>query len=132
MCSTTPLLQATVRPDISAARQARDMLRRSSCISHPTPHPDSAVLLLSEVVTNAVRYGAAPISLSVECAELRGLVVRVSDAGQSLPRLRPVTGADENTDEGGRGMWLVDQLSEAWGVDVTPGGKTVWFRLTPG
>lgn len=127
MCSTTPLLEATVRPDISAARQARDLLRRSACATHPRPHPDAAVLLLSEVVTNAVRHGSAPIHLSVECDGRQGLVVRVSDAGLSLPRLRPVAGADE----GGRGMWLVDQLSEAWGVDVTPHGKAVWFRLAP-
>ncbi len=84
---------------------------------------DVAELLVSELVTNALRYGAGPIRLRL----LRGraLLCEVSDAVPALPRLREA-GDD---DEGGRGMQLVTTLAERWGSRRTGHGKTVWFEL---
>ncbi len=78
-----------------------------------------------ELVTNAVRHGAPPAALTLDCAGEAGVTVRVRDAGTELPRLRQ---ADPGA-LGGRGIALVDVLSAQWGVDPGPDGKTVWSRL---
>ncbi|MFD9795183.1 ATP-binding protein [Streptomyces sp. NPDC059070] len=91
---------------------------------------DTAVLLLSELMTNAVRHGRAPADREVRarCA-LGGNVLRVevADASAVLPCPRPA-GPD---DESGRGLALVGELSDAWGAGPRPYGigKTVWFEL---
>ncbi|WP_406418790.1 SpoIIE family protein phosphatase [Streptomyces sp. NBC_00873] len=77
-------------------------------------------LILSELVTNAIRYGAPPVHLRL----LRdsNLVVEVSDASSTSPHLRYAT----DMDEGGRGIFLVAQFAERWGTRFTPTGKIVW------
>jgi hypothetical protein len=77
-------------------------------------------LILSELVTNAIRYGAPPVHLRL----LRGtsLVVEVSDSSSTSPHLRYAT----DMDEGGRGIFLVSQFAERWGTRFTPTGKIVW------
>ncbi|MEV7467617.1 SpoIIE family protein phosphatase [Streptomyces kronopolitis] len=77
-------------------------------------------LLLSELVTNAVRYGTAP--LQVRLLHDRNLICEVSDASSTAPHLRHAA----STDEGGRGLFLVAQLAQAWGTRYTPGGKVIW------
>lgn len=86
---------------------------------------DTATLLVSEVVTNAVLHATTDIELS--CDVLSGsLYVGVRDRSPVLPSRR-------RYDEGattGRGLGLVEVLAEDWGVDVDDLGKTVWFRLS--
>ncbi|NUP34951.1 MAG: SpoIIE family protein phosphatase [Streptomycetaceae bacterium] len=84
---------------------------------------DIAELLVSELVTNALRYGAGPIRLRL----LRGrnLLCEVADAVPSLPRLREA----RDTDEGGRGMQLVTTLADRWGSRRAGHGKIVWLEL---
>ncbi|MEV5122355.1 SpoIIE family protein phosphatase [Streptomyces decoyicus] len=77
-------------------------------------------LLLSELVTNAIRYGTEP--LQVRLLHDRTLVCEVSDAGSTAPHLRHAA----STDEGGRGLFLVAQLAQAWGTRYTAGGKVIW------
>ncbi|MFE0106359.1 SpoIIE family protein phosphatase [Streptomyces sp. NPDC059009] len=84
---------------------------------------DSVELLVSEVVTNAVRYASRPITLRL----LRTDVLRCEvgdDVGQ-LPRLRQARA----TDEGGRGLYLVNKLARRWGATRLSNGKVVWFEL---
>ncbi|MGW2934347.1 ATP-binding SpoIIE family protein phosphatase [Streptomyces sp. NPDC001156] len=77
-------------------------------------------LILSELVTNAIRYAAPPIHLRL----LRdtNLVIEVSDGSSTSPHLRYAA----DTDEGGRGIFLVAQLAERWGTRFTATGKIVW------
>ncbi|WP_327267040.1 SpoIIE family protein phosphatase [Streptomyces sp. NBC_01232] len=81
-------------------------------------------LLLSELVTNAVRYGTAPIR--VRLIHDRNLICEVHDASSSAPRMR----LSATTDEGGRGLFLVAQLAEAWGTRYTTEGKVIWAECT--
>ncbi|MFI5802459.1 SpoIIE family protein phosphatase [Streptomyces sp. NPDC051561] len=84
---------------------------------------DTTELLVSELVTNALRYGEGEVRLRL--LRDRTLVCEVWDAGHVQPRRRRA----RDTDEGGRGLQLVGLLSAAWGARRTPRGKTVWFEL---
>ena len=77
-------------------------------------------LVLSELVTNAIRYGTAPIRLRL--LRDRTLICEVSDGSSTSPHLRYAA----TTDEGGRGLFLVAQLTERWGTRYTPEGKVIW------
>ncbi|MCO5998505.1 ATP-binding protein [Actinoallomurus sp. WRP9H-5] len=87
-------------------------------------HCETAELLISELVTNALRHGVGPIRLSIR---FLGGVLRfeVADAGPRYPRMRPV----DDEDEGGRGLHLVESLSSRWGYARATIGKVVWFEL---
>ncbi|GAA0476995.1 SpoIIE family protein phosphatase [Streptomyces sp. NPDC046215] len=80
----------------------------------------SVELLLSELVTNAIRYGTGPIQ--VRLLHDRALTCEVSDTSSTAPHLRRAA----TTDEGGRGLFLVAQLSRAWGTRYTATGKVIW------
>ncbi|MFI6445642.1 SpoIIE family protein phosphatase [Kitasatospora sp. NPDC050543] len=77
-------------------------------------------LLLSELVTNAIRYGSEPIQVRLILD--RTLICEVSDASSTAPHLRRAA----TTDEGGRGLFLVAQLTQAWGTRYTARGKVIW------
>ncbi|WP_327327716.1 SpoIIE family protein phosphatase [Streptomyces sp. NBC_01210] len=77
-------------------------------------------LIVSELVTNAYRYGEGPIGLRL--IRDRHLICEVSDTGSTSPHLRRA----RTTDEGGRGLFLVAQLTERWGTRYTRDGKTIW------
>ncbi|MDG5806548.1 SpoIIE family protein phosphatase [Streptomyces ossamyceticus] len=82
-----------------------------------------AELVVSELVTNAIRYGRPPIGLRL--IHDRTLLCEVSDAGSTTPHLRRA----RVFDEGGRGLLLVAQLAERWGTRHARRGKTVWAEL---
>ncbi|WP_128436396.1 SpoIIE family protein phosphatase/ATP-binding protein [Streptomyces cyaneus] len=77
-------------------------------------------LILSELVTNAIRYGGDPIR--VRMLRDRSLICEVYDASSTSPHLRYAA----MTDEGGRGLFLVAQLAERWGTRYLPTGKVIW------
>ncbi|MFJ3306575.1 SpoIIE family protein phosphatase [Streptomyces sp. NPDC086549] len=77
-------------------------------------------LILSELVTNAIRYGRSPIG--VRLLRDRSLICEVSDCSTTSPHLRYAA----STDEGGRGLFLVAQLTERWGTRYTSDGKIIW------
>ncbi|MFD5271622.1 SpoIIE family protein phosphatase [Streptomyces sp. NPDC058335] len=78
-------------------------------------------LILSELVTNAIRYGASPISLRL-LRDRDSLICEVADGTSTSPHLRRAA----FTDEGGRGLFLVAQLSCRWGTRYTDRGKIIW------
>ncbi|MGW2521871.1 SpoIIE family protein phosphatase [Streptomyces sp. NPDC001617] len=77
-------------------------------------------LVVSELVTNAIRYGAVPIGLRL--IRDRTLICEVSDASNTAPHLRRA----RTYDEGGRGLHMVAQLTQGWGTRQSPVGKTIW------
>ncbi|MCQ4082319.1 SpoIIE family protein phosphatase [Streptomyces sp. RB6PN25] len=80
----------------------------------------AAELVLSELITNAIRYGTEPVT--VRLLRDRTLICEVSDGSSTGPRLRRA----KVTDEGGRGLFLVAQLVDRWGTRYTPVGKVIW------
>ncbi|MFG3350062.1 SpoIIE family protein phosphatase [Streptomyces sp. NPDC048018] len=103
--------------------RARELARAQLTAWELEPLIDTVELLVSELVTNALRYGEGEIRLRL--LRDRTLVCEVWDAGLVQPRRRRA----KDTDEGGRGLQLVGLLSAAWGSRRTPRGKTVWFEL---
>ncbi|MFJ7072024.1 SpoIIE family protein phosphatase [Streptomyces sp. NPDC098781] len=77
-------------------------------------------LVVSELVTNAIRYGAEPVQLRL--IHDRTLICEVSDGNSTSPHLRRA----RTLDEGGRGLLLVAQLTSSWGTRHTATGKTIW------
>ncbi|MFJ8657752.1 SpoIIE family protein phosphatase [Streptomyces sp. NPDC093795] len=103
--------------------RARELARTQLAAWGLEPLVDTVELLVSELVTNALRYGEGEIRLRL--LRDRTLVCEVWDAGLVQPRRRRA----KDTDEGGRGLQLVGLLSSSWGSRRTPRGKTVWFEL---
>ncbi len=87
-----------------------------------------AELLVSELATNAVRYGGGPEFEVLVDAGPDDVRVVVRDASTEVPRPRDAAPLDQ----GGRGMRLVQRMSTAWGWDVGGQGKAVWFVLECG
>ncbi|MFD2684151.1 SpoIIE family protein phosphatase [Streptomyces phyllanthi] len=82
-------------------------------------------LVVSELVTNAIRHGAPPIQLRLIHDDTT-LICEVSDCSGTAPHLRRA----KTFDEGGRGLLLVAQLTHRWGSRHTENGKTIWAELT--
>lgn len=114
--------------------RARTLLReQATSWKLPDEVTDTAVLLLSELMTNAYRHARVSPGREIwaRCA-LDGdrLRVSVTDAHDTLPELRHAA----QDDESGRGLLLVAALTDTWGVVTRPYGigKTVWFELSCG
>lgn len=91
----------------------------------PAQTAEYAVLLVSELVGNAVRHTGARV-FGLRMLRRRGWIrIEVRDPSRGLPCLMPV----QEMDTSGRGLFLVDKLSDRWGVDLLPRGKTTWFEM---
>ncbi|ANP53027.1 PAS domain S-box-containing protein [Streptomyces griseochromogenes] len=83
----------------------------------------TAELVVSELVTNSIRYATGPVMLRL--IRDRSLLCEVSDNAHTAPHLRRA----RRDDEGGRGLFLVAQMSQRWGTRYTASGKTIWAEL---
>src|SRR6476659_3119783 len=113
--------QITFEPNVDNVRRARRLIR--DVVSAAGGDGDTAEVVTAELVTNAVvhaetrftvRWAHRPRSIRIEV---------VNDAPEMVVKL--VAASDEH----GRGLSIVDQLSSAWGVEALPESKTVWFEL---
>ena len=128
MCTVTPSAELRLPTTTRAPAAARKFLRAAACTEHNARVLDEAELLVSELATNAVLHGAPPVTVRVECDGSLGMCVSVSDTGQDHPLERDAAAEEQS----GRGVRLVDVISDRWGTDEQPGnGKAVWFRLRP-
>jgi anti-sigma regulatory factor (Ser/Thr protein kinase) len=88
---------------------------------------DTALLLASELVTNAILHARTPVELGIVVDGDTALVCvadRLAGGGPLAPR------GHSQVRSGGRGLALVDDLSDRWGTETHTGGKTVWFTLS--
>ncbi len=88
------------------------------------PLAADAALVVSELATNAVRYGGAGFSVTLSCLA-QGVRISVRDSGPELPSLR----SSSPFDPGGRGLPIVDALCPNWGTTRRHDGKVVWAEL---
>ncbi|GGK72325.1 hypothetical protein Sme01_08310 [Sphaerisporangium melleum] len=124
--------QVDLPAQIAAVPRARSCVRG---LLDGTDHPqtDAALLLVTELVTNSVRYsdsGRCPAGrITIVVAEHDGtLHIDVIDGGSwtSRPTVCPEVRLD---DDGGRGLWLLQEVATDWGWYETAAGRAVWFRL---
>jgi anti-sigma regulatory factor (Ser/Thr protein kinase) len=117
----------TLPHTVHAAAAARAYLRRQANLLHP-PTLHDALILTSELVTNAIRHGRPAVTLAIQL-EPSALTVIVTDTGPDLPPLAPRTPHPDSPT--GRGLVIVDTLATRWGVAPQPAspGKAVWFAL---
>jgi anti-sigma regulatory factor (Ser/Thr protein kinase) len=113
----------------SSAAEARAFVRQLLAAWDCDDEREVAILLTSELVSNAVRHAATRLALEVRAdPEVDVLRIAVRDENGQLPvRREPEVGAT-----GGRGIFLVDTLARRWGADVEDRGKVVWFELGTG
>ena len=110
--------------DLRSAHAARRFVRRQT-VGCPEPLIDASVLLVSELVTNAVLHARSAIWVDVRVLGRGGVHIEVSDASPLPPRAQQPS----ETASGGRGVGLVEAVSSRWGVRSRPDGKTVWFDV---
>ena len=110
-----------------ARRLLRGYLSDRQGIDSADSH-DVPVLLVSELVTNAIRHAQPPLVLRA-AARGTGVRVEVHDGAVDPPVLAPQTPPDEPPPESGRGLYLVASLADRWGWDGHAAGKAVWFEL---
>ncbi|WP_233580540.1 ATP-binding SpoIIE family protein phosphatase [Streptomyces triticirhizae] len=111
--------------DPTAVASARDLATSQLAGWGMADAAFTAELVVSELVTNAIRHADGPIQLRL--IRERGLICEVSDSTSTSPHLRRARAFDES----GRGLFIVARLTERWGTRHRPGGKTIWAELAP-
>jgi anti-sigma regulatory factor (Ser/Thr protein kinase) len=114
----------TLRPDPRSVAAARRFVAGTLAGWAHSDHVDTACLLVSEVLTNAIQHARAPIDLRLHLSA-REIVTEITDDCTHLPQRR----LPELDDENGRGLMLVDALASSWGTRPVEAGRTVWFTL---
>jgi anti-sigma regulatory factor (Ser/Thr protein kinase) len=109
---------------IGAVRHAAERHLTASGVDGPI---DAIVLMISELLTNALRHGSPPATISVNTDHHR-VRVAVSDRSPAPPQVMPM----EPTRVGGNGMRIIDSLASTWGFEPVEGGKAVWFEVVAG
>jgi serine phosphatase RsbU (regulator of sigma subunit)/PAS domain-containing protein/anti-sigma regulatory factor (Ser/Thr protein kinase) len=107
-------------PDLEAVGKARATVGRQLSAWHLDDLAFTTELVVSELVTNAIQYAGGPVELRL----IRGgsLICEVTDPSNTQPRLVRAT----DTDEGGRGLFIVAQCTNRWGCRYRQSGKTIW------
>ncbi|WP_324612233.1 ATP-binding SpoIIE family protein phosphatase [Streptomyces sp. MMG1533] len=109
-----------VPADPPSVAQARSLACKQLAAWHLEDLGFVTELVVSELVTNAIRYGGSPIQLRL--IRDTALICEVSDSSSTAPHMRRA----RVFDEGGRGLLLVAQLTQRWGSRPTRTGKTIW------
>ncbi|MBY8840990.1 sodium/proline symporter PutP [Streptomyces sp. SP2-10] len=112
--------------DPAAVAHARDLATRKLTEWGIPDLTFTTELIVSELVTNAIRHATGPVCLRL--IRERGLICEVSDASSTSPRLRHA----RTTDEGGRGLLIVAQMARRWGTRYTKTGKIIWAEQVIG
>lgn len=123
------MLDDAVRTELPADLTGPAVARRfvTEHAGHLPEHVvQDAQLLVSELVTNALRYGSPPIAVAVQRGR-HELSVAVDDQGTGMPAItEPPPGPG---DASGRGLHIVATVAREWGVIRQSPGKRVWFRV---
>ncbi|MFE5914636.1 SpoIIE family protein phosphatase [Streptomyces wedmorensis] len=120
--------QHVAQSDPEALSSARHMVRAAVRAWGAEERADEIELVADELMTNALMHtdGGAIVTLRILAGPVRRLRVEVEDRSSALPRRREAGEAGVS----GRGLLLVDQISDIWGVESRGGGKCVWSEFT--
>ncbi|MEV4638020.1 SpoIIE family protein phosphatase [Actinoplanes sp. NPDC049548] len=119
-----PTARRRFRGEAISASAARRFAGDLLAAWHQQPIAADALLLLDEVVTNAIQHTVGDVLVELRLEQ--ELLVAVSDSSERTPQQRRPDADSEN----GRGLQIIDHLASAWGTEPLPGGgKRVWFRL---
>lgn len=119
-----PVFKLPLAATADAVREARAMVRRLVDGWGLSPLVETAELCASELATNAVLHAGSPVLLVVALLP-ESVRVEVEDEAPGPLTPGPLGGDAES----GRGLAIVDAMTECWGVDQHPAGKSVWFEL---
>jgi anti-sigma regulatory factor (Ser/Thr protein kinase) len=120
-------IRMSLNTTASAPHAARRAVEQCVGADAPPGFLQDAMLLTSELVTNAVTHTQGSSELRAYYDTLSGqLRVEVSDKSSTVPRIRD---DDPSTSFGGRGLRIVDAVAARWGTSLLPSGKSVWFEL---
>jgi anti-sigma regulatory factor (Ser/Thr protein kinase) len=122
------MLNLLLTEESGAAAAARQAMREGNGML-PAAIRDDVLLLVSELVTNAVRHAGAGPDRPLHVQLLRGprwVVVTVADRGPGFT-WHPAPPA--GNESGGWGLFLVDRIADRWGVECTTSGSRVWFEI---
>jgi anti-sigma regulatory factor (Ser/Thr protein kinase)/anti-anti-sigma regulatory factor len=120
-------IRMRLRPVPDACRQVRQLVDQACATWHRRDVAAVAALIASELVANVVRHAHTTMEFTMGLRDGR-MWLAVRDGSRRMPR--PVDPGV--TDAGGRGLRLVRELTDSWGVLPVPDGKVVWTRLTTG
>ena len=124
MCDITPDARAMFSKSLHSPGLAREFVHENVCPEHGARGAVAQELLASELVTNAVLYGEAPITLKITCSAF-SMRIEVHHENRDA---EPCAASPAD----GLGFLLVDKVSHEWGTTLTPTGKTVWCTLRTG
>jgi anti-sigma regulatory factor (Ser/Thr protein kinase) len=117
--------QTTLQPKPQQVAAGRRFTRDTLTAWQHTELADTACLLVSEILTNAVHHARHTIGLHLHHTA-REIIAEITDDNTQLPQPSPPAAAGE----GGRGLTLLDALAGTWGARPSSTGKSVWFTLT--
>jgi anti-sigma regulatory factor (Ser/Thr protein kinase) len=127
-------VSTTLGADVRASALSRQFVKSALGRWDVFEAVDSALLVTSELVTNAVVHARTDFDLSLAVAD-GAVEIAVADRSLRLPRPRfregekPPLSRPQWLDEGGRGLLIVEALADEWGIAEERDGKRVWFRL---
>jgi anti-sigma regulatory factor (Ser/Thr protein kinase) len=107
-----------------SVREARRFVT-ASLKGQPIETVEAAALMVSELATNCVRHAHSDFEIAIETSSGRSMRIEALDAGPGHPEARNPSPSEPT----GRGLRIVEALSDRWGIDERPGGKTVWFEI---
>jgi anti-sigma regulatory factor (Ser/Thr protein kinase) len=121
-----PAIRISLPQTAASPAEARHLVSRFAAENDLRNDSGAALLVLSELVTNAVLHGAEPIEVYVS-RDGDLLRIEVSDGGVRTDGVVPRTHDDPRP--GGRGLHIVNSLAKRWGTTDNDGGKTVWAEI---
>jgi anti-sigma regulatory factor (Ser/Thr protein kinase) len=123
---TVPAIRISLPKTAASPAEARHLVSRFAAENDLHDDSGAALLVLSELVTNAVLHGAEPIEVYV-CRDHDLLRIEVSDGGPRTDGVVPRSQGDPRP--GGRGLHIVNSLADRWGTTDSDTGKTVWAEM---
>lgn len=123
MCDASPRFSSRLPSSAHASALARAFAQGHLCPEHGAEAEPAVMLLTSELVTHALRHGAPPISVALECeiTQIR-IVVRDGSPGSGRQPVRPED----------LSLLIIEKISREWGREDTEGGGTVWCTVPTG